>query len=141
MNNIENYPLAPALDALRTVTGRVVLVFAATLFGIALGGITATHAVSGAWGALTSFMVWAPTSFIVSVGAITFPAALLFAVLFIRSGWPLWTVSAVALLIWWNAHKTIHWTIHESAGAKVQKQMDAMVEEISKRHQELQKPH
>jgi hypothetical protein len=118
---------------------QAILVIAAVVIGSALGGITATDHIGGAWKALGSFFAWAASSLFFSVGIIAFPAAFLFAVVFIRSEWPLWTVAIVALLIWWNSHKTIYYLFNESAGAKVPKQMDAMIDDINKRQQQQPK--
>jgi len=131
VSHLENYPIAPFLDALRTVTGRVVLVLGTVVLGSCLGGITATRELGGAWDAIGSFFLWAASSFLFSVGVIAFPAAFLFALLFVRREWPLWTVTVVALLIWWNAHKTIYYLLNQSAGAKTQKQIEAMVDKAA----------
>jgi hypothetical protein len=136
MNEIENYPLAPFVNALHTVIGRVILVFVAVIIGSALGGITATNHIVGAWEAISSFFIWSASSFLFSVGIIAFPVVFLFALFFVRCKWPLWTVVVVVLLMWWNSNKTIYYLLNESAGAKVQKQMDAMMEDINKRLQE-----
>ncbi len=135
MNDIANYPLAPFVSALRTVTGRVVLVCAAVVIGSALGGMTAMDQMGGAWEALGSFFEWAAVSFFFGVGMIAFPAAFLFTLLFIRYEWPLWTVVTVVLLLWWNSHKTLHYIFHESASAKIQKQLD----EFNRRQNQQQK--
>jgi hypothetical protein len=127
---MENHPLAPAVDALRTVTGRVVLIFAAVLIGAALGGFTATRELSGAWGALSGFFPWAAASFLYSVGIVSFSATLIFALLFIRREWPLWTVAAVTLLMWWNAHETIYYLLHEGAGARALQKVDAVLQDL-----------
>jgi len=133
MNDFENYPLAPFINALRTVVGRAGLVIAAFILGVLVGGISAERAFSGAWDALTSFPAWSAFSFFFGVGFVAFPAALIFSIMFIRSEWPLWTVFAVTLLVWWNFHKTIHWAEHDSPAIRIEQQVQAAAEEAAKR--------
>ena len=140
MNDLENYPLAPFINALQTVVGRAALVVVAFVLGILFGGISAARAFSGAWEALTSFPAWSAASFFFGVGFIAFPAALIFAIMFVRSEWPLWIVFVVTLLVWWNCHKTIYWALHDSPAVRIEQQVQAIADEAAKRANEPKKP-
>ena len=139
MDELSNHPYAQIIDAMRTVVGRIVLGVAAIAFGAFLGGLTATNTWSGGLDGVLGFHYWIIPSIFTTVGIIALPATLLFLILFPRTEWPLWTVLIATLLIWWNTHKTIHWLLHNSAPAKLQKIVDDANEQVAKQLQEERK--
>lgn len=124
MNEPDDYPLAPFVSAARTVLVRLLLIALAIAVGAYLGGLSATHSWLNGLAGLLQIHTLAFNSIFFSVGIIALPATVLFAVLFVRSQWPLWTVVIVTLLMWWNTHKTLYWVLHESASAKIQQALE-----------------
>ena len=101
--------------------------------GAYLGGLTSTYSWSDAFAGISEFHHLVVVSILfIGIGLFALPATLLFIIMFTRSEWPLWTVTVATLLIWWNTHKTIYWTLHESAGAKMQERIDTMNKEAAK---------
>ena len=139
MNDFAGYPLSAFLNALRTVIGRIVLGVVAIALGAFLGGLTATTTFAGGCEAVLEFHMLAFISIFSSVGIIALPATLLFAYVFIRFEWPLWTVLLATLLIWWNSHKTIYWEINDSPAAKIHKVLEAAEREVKQTDEESKK--
>src|SRR5687768_1048039 len=127
MDEFTNYPLAPFINALRSVVGRVTLGFLAVILGVYLGGATGAQSFIGGFAALASFPSLIAASLFVGYGILVIPIVLFFIILFARSEWPLWIVAIVAALFWWSMHTTVHFMLHESAAAKMEKMVNDAV--------------
>lgn len=108
--------------------------------GAYLGGLTSTYSWSDAFAGISEFHHLVVVSILfIGIGLFALPATLLFIIMFTRSEWPLWTVTVATLLIWWNTHKTIYWTLHESAAAQIQKIADDANQQLAKEVEEERK--
>lgn len=129
MNRFNDYPYAQFRDAFGTVFGRVALVILAALAGSMIGGVTATRSMGGLWLGIIELPSLSVASILYGVGLFVLPSLLLYAIASIRCEWPLRLTLLCALLMWWNIHQTIRWTLYDSPMAKQQKKIQADMEE------------
>ena len=125
MIRFDEYPYAQFREAFGTVLGRVGLVILAALGGSMLGGLSATRSVGGLWLGVIGLPSLSLVSIFSGVGLFVLPALLLYAIVSVRCEWPLRLTFLCSLLMWWNIHKTIRWTVYDSPMAKQQQQFKA----------------
>lgn len=143
MIRFDDYPYAQFREAFGTVLGRVGLVILAALGGSMLGGLSATRSVGGLWLGVIGLPGLSLASLFYGVGLFVLPALLLYAIVSVRCAWPLRLTIVCSLLMWWNIHKTIRWTVYDSPMAKQQqkfradleKSMNEAIQRASKKHQ------
>lgn len=116
--NLDDYPYSQIREALGSVVGRIALFITAMLFGSMLGGLTATRSIAGLGLGFVGFPDLILASLLSGVSFILLPALLIYLIISIRCEWPLWPTVIVCLLMWYNIHKTIRWTVYESPNAK-----------------------
>ena len=124
MSDIDDYPYGPIRSALETVFGRIGLVILATLFGSMLGGLSAMRSLEGLGVGLIGVLGFSLTSIFYASGLWVLPVIGLFAIASTRYEWPLKLTLLCTILMWWNIHQTIHRTIYDSPGAKLQKRLE-----------------
>lgn len=144
MIRFDDYPYAQFREAFGTVLGRVGLVILAALGGSMLGGLSATRSAGGLWLGLIGLPGLSLASLFYGVGLFVLPALLLYAIASVRCEWPLRVTIVCSLLMWWNIHKTIRWTVYDSPMAKQQQKFRAdleksMNEAIQRANKKLQK--
>ena len=125
MIRFDDYPYSQFREAFGTAFGRVGLVLLAALLGSMLGGLTATHSVGGLWVGIVGLPGLSLASIFYGVGIFVLPALLLFAIVSTRCEWPLRLTLICSLLMWWNIHRTIRWTVYDSPMAKQQQKIQA----------------
>lgn len=125
MIRFDDYPYAQFREAFGTVLGRVGLVLLAALGGSMLGGLTATRSVEGLWLGVIGLPGFSLASIVYGVGLFVLPALLFYAIISVRYEWPLRLTLLCSLLMWWNIHKTIRWTVYDSPMAKQQQKLRA----------------
>jgi len=114
MTLFDDYPYSAIRDAFRSMLGRLMLVLLSIFLAAVLAGITATREIGGAVVGIVTLPGMLPASLFVSVGSVVCPLVILFACLFARSEWPLRTVGIGVVLMWWNLHATLRWTLYDS---------------------------
>lgn len=124
MSDIDDYPYGPFRSALETVFGRIGLVLLAILAGSMLGGLSAMRSLEGLSVGFIGVLGLSLASIFCGSGLWVLPAIGLFAIASTRYEWPLKLTLLCSLLMWWNIHQTIHWTIYDSPGAKLQKRLE-----------------
>lgn len=132
MSRFDDYPYAQFREAFGTTLGRVCLVVLAALAGSMLGGLTATRSIWGLGLGVIGFPGFSLASIFFGVGLFVFPALLVYAIASIRREWPLPLTFVCSLLMWWNIHDTIRWTVYDSPMAKQQKQLRADMDKAMK---------
>lgn len=125
MIRFDDYPYAQVKEALGTVLGRVGLVVLAALGGSILGGLTANRSLEDLWLGVIGFPGFGLASIFFGVGYFVFPVLLLYTIVSIRCQWPLKLTLICSLLMWWNIHQTIRWTLYDSPMAKQQQKSQA----------------
>ncbi|HPA19003.1 MAG TPA: hypothetical protein PLU30_14740 [Verrucomicrobiae bacterium] len=111
--------------------GRLSLVFAAVLLGSILTGLTATRSFGGLIVGVVGLPGISAASLFCGIGIFVLPLVLVFAIMFARSEWPLWLPVICTLLMWWNLHGTIRWTVYDSPSARQrQRLMDEIQEKL-----------
>jgi hypothetical protein len=125
MNELDDYPLAPFVNGVNGAFGRVLLVALAVVTGAFLGGATAGHSLQSACSAVTTLPILVVSSIFFAVGIVSLPAIFIFAVVFSRSAWPLWMVLVATLLMWWNTHKILTWSLYDSPAARIEKTLNS----------------
>ena len=114
MTLFDDYPYSAIREAFSSILGRLGLVFLSVILGSMLAGITATREIWGVVIGLVTLPGMLPSSLFVSVGLVVCPLVILFACLFASSEWPLRTVGVCVILMWWNLHGTLRWTLYDS---------------------------
>ncbi len=132
MTRFDDYPYAPLREALGTLLGRLLLLLLVVLAGSMLGGLTATRTWSGLWVGVIGLPGLSLASLLYGPGLIILPALLIYAIVSIRSEWPLWLSLLFIPLMWWNIHKTIRWTAYDSPAAKQLQQIQSEFHQGSK---------
>lgn len=135
MTDIDDYPYGPFRNALQSVFGRVALVMLASLIGSMLGGLTAMRSLEGLGVGLMGVLGFSLASIFYASGLWIFPSIGLFAIASTRFEWPLKLTLLCSLLMWWNIHQTIRWTLYESPGAKLQKKLNDEWNRAGEAHQ------
>ena len=120
MIRFDDYPYAQFREAFGSVLGRVGLVILAVLGGSMLGGLSATRSIGGMWLGAIGLPGLSLASIVSGVGLFVLPALLLYAIASVRYEWPLRLTLLCSLLMWWNIHKTVRWTVYDSPMAKQQ---------------------
>lgn len=92
-----------------------------------LGGLTATRSLWGLWAGAIGLPGLSLDSIFFGVGVFALPLLLVYAVASIRGGWPLRLTLICSLLMWWNVHKTIRWTVYDRPMAKQQQEIQATI--------------
>lgn len=124
MSDIDDYPYGPVRSALKAVFGRTGLVILATLFGSMLGGLSAMRSLEGLGVGFIGVLGFSLASIFCSSGLWVLPAIGLFAIASTRYEWPLKLTLLCSILMWWNIHQTIRWSIYDSPSAKLQKKFE-----------------
>ncbi len=141
MFRFDDYPYAPFREAFETVFGRVGLVLLAVLGGSMLGGLTATRSLGGLWLGIVGMPGLSLASIFVGVGFFVLPALLLFAIASVRCEWPLRLTLLCSILMWWNVHKTIRWSVYDGPMAKQQQKLQSEMERsLSEAMEKANKP-
>jgi hypothetical protein len=128
MIRVDDYTYAQLKAAFETVLGRVGLIILAALGGFILGGLSATRSIGGIWMGIIGLPSLSVASIFYGVGLFVFPVLLIYAIVSVRWEWPLRLTLLCTLLMWWNIHKTIRWTVYDSSMAKQQQQFQAELE-------------
>lgn len=131
MSRFHDYPYAQFREAFGTVFGRVGLVVLAAIGGSMLGGLTATGSVEGLWLGIIELPGLSFASIFFGVGLVVLPALLVYAIASILWEWPLQLTLLCSLLMWWNIHKTIRWTVYDSPMVKQQQKFQSDVEKAT----------
>lgn len=131
MNRFDDYPYAPFRAALCTVLGRLGLILLAVVVGSMLGGLTATKSLAGLWLGLVGLPGLSLSSIFFGVGILVLPLLLIYAIASVRCEWPLRLTLLCILLMWWNVHKTVRWTVYDSPRAKQEKKLEADMQKIA----------
>ena len=98
-NYFQLFPLAPMMDALRSVVGRAVCVLIASEVGAFIGGVIASRSVQEGSGAVVALPFFAFGALFTLPGIFIFPTLFIFAFVFVRSEWPLWLASIFTVLV------------------------------------------
>lgn len=143
MSRFDDYPYSQLKEACGTLLGRVGLIIIAVLAGSMLGGLSATRSLAGLWAGAIGMPGLSLTSILYGAGIFVLPALLIYAIVSIRCEWPLRLTLLCTVLMWWNIHKTIRWTVYDSPMAKKQQKFadsieKGMQEALSKANQKRQ---
>lgn len=130
--NFDDYPYAQIRAALATVIGRIFLVLMATLLGSMLGGMTATRSLAGLLLGLVGFPSYSLGSLFLSVGMVVLPLILLYTIISTRYEWAMRFTLICTVLMWWNIHRTIRWSLYDSPMVKQEKQVQADLNQAMK---------
>jgi hypothetical protein len=125
MIRFDDYPYAQVREACGTVLGRVGLVVLAALGGSMAAGVTATHSLAGLWLGFIGLPGFSLASLFYGVGIFVLPLLLFYAIASIRCGWPLRLTLICFVLMWWNIHQTIRWSMYDSPMAKKTQKIQA----------------
>jgi hypothetical protein len=130
MIRFDDYPYAQFREALGTVLGRLFLILLAVLGGSMLGALTATRSIGGLWLGVIGLPGLSLASIFSGFGFLVLPALLLYAIVSVRCEWPLRLTLLCSLLMWWNIHKTIRWTVYDSPMAKRHQKLQADLDKL-----------
>jgi len=133
VSRFDDYPYAQCREALGTLLGRSSLIILALFAGSILGGLTATRSLEGLWEGILGLPGFSLASIFFGPGLIVFPVVFLYAVLSIRYEWPLFLTLVCSILMWWNIHRTVRWTVYDSPMAKQQQKIGDEIDQAMKK--------
>jgi hypothetical protein len=117
----------------------VILCFLAVILGVFLGGATGSHSFIGGLSAVAAFPSLVAASLFIGYGILVIPVVLFFIIMFARSEWPLWAALSVTALLWWSMHVTIHFALHDSPVAQLEKKVRGAMIEASRQAAEARR--
>ena len=125
---MDNFPLTPLLDAMRTLIGRIFVFFVVVITFSGIGAATGSRYLGDLVGGVIGFPLVCFNSIFYSYGLLVLPLLFLFVIGFVVYEWPLRFLIVPAVLMWLIAHDSTHFITYESATAKMMKELQVIIE-------------